>query len=50
MVAGRDAFYVALCYYNSVKMTSNMNTQGAKAVNDELKKKFPEKTKKNSGI
>ncbi len=48
MVAGSEAYYAALCYYNSVQLAANMNTQGAKAVNDELKKKFPGKTKKTT--
>lgn len=41
MVAGSEAYQAALVFYNSVKMAARMNVPGAKAVYEELKKRFP---------
>ena len=45
MVAGSEAYYAALTYYNSVQLAAGMNAPGAKAIYDELKKRFPGKTR-----
>jgi hypothetical protein len=40
MLAGSEAYEAALAYYGSVKMAANMNIPGAKAIYDDLKKRF----------
>jgi len=47
MVAGSEAYYAALAYYNSVQQASNQNIPGAKAIYDELKKRFALKSRKS---
>jgi hypothetical protein len=41
MVAGGEAYQAALIFYNSVKMAARQDIPGAKAVYEELKKRFP---------
>jgi hypothetical protein len=41
MVAGSEAYQFALVFYNSVKMAARQDIPGAKAVYEELKKRFP---------
>jgi len=41
MVAGSEAYQAALVFYNSVKMAARQDIPGAKAVYEELKKRFP---------
>jgi hypothetical protein len=41
MVAGSEAFRSSLVFYNSVKMAARQDVPGAKAVYEELKKRFP---------
>jgi hypothetical protein len=49
MVAGSEAYYAALVYYNSSKVATAQDVPGAKAVYDELRKRFPKgKRKKDS--
>ena len=45
-LSGSEAYVAALSYYNSVKNASKMNVPGAKAIYDDLKKRFENK---NSG-
>ncbi|MGL1889323.1 MAG: hypothetical protein OCD76_22605 [Reichenbachiella sp.] len=40
MMAGSEAYVASLSYYNSVKMAAKMNVPGAKAIHDDLKKRF----------
>lgn len=40
MIAGSEAFVVALSYYHSVKMAAKMNIPGAKAIYEDLSKRF----------
>ena len=40
MLSGSEAYVAALAFYNSVKVASQMNIQGAKPVYDDLKKRF----------
>ncbi len=40
MMAGSEAYVAALSYYNSVKMAAKMNVPGAKAIFDDLAKRF----------
>ncbi|SEG47641.1 hypothetical protein [Algoriphagus boritolerans] len=40
MLAGSEAYSVALVYYNTVKMGARMNVPGAKAIYEELRKRF----------
>jgi hypothetical protein len=49
MVAGSEAYQTALIFYNSVKMAARQDVPGAKAVYEELKKRFPGGKRKNSG-
>ena len=46
MTAGSEAYYAALYYYKSVQQAADMNIPGAKAICEELKKRFPSKTRK----
>jgi hypothetical protein len=41
MSAGSEAFQTALLFYNSAKMATANNVAGAKAVYEELRKRFP---------
>jgi len=41
MTAGSEAYQAALIFYNSAKIASSQNISGAKAVYEELKKRFP---------
>jgi hypothetical protein len=43
MTAGSEAFQTALVFYNSVKVAASQNISGAKAVYEELKRRFPGK-------
>jgi hypothetical protein len=49
MVAGSEAYQAALIFYNSVKMASRQDIPGAKAVYEELKKRFPHGKRKRPG-
>jgi hypothetical protein len=49
MVAGSEAYQAALIFYNSVKMAARQDVPGAKAVYEELKKRFPGGKRKKSG-
>jgi len=40
MEAGAESYVNALSYYNSVKQAAKMNIPGAKAIYDDLKKRF----------
>jgi hypothetical protein len=41
MVAGSEAYQSSLVFYNSVKMAARQDIAGAKAIYEELKKRFP---------
>lgn len=45
MIAGSEGYYAALAYYNSVQMAVSQNIPGAKAIYEELKKRFPGKSR-----
>jgi len=45
MVAGSEALYAALAYYNSVRQAAALNVPGAKAIYEELKKRFISKSR-----
>jgi hypothetical protein len=45
MVAGSEAYYASLAYYNNVQLAAGQSVPGAKAVYEELKKKFPGKSR-----
>lgn len=40
MLAGSEAYTQSLSYYNSVKMAARLNVNGAKAIYEDLKKRF----------
>lgn len=46
MVAGSEAYYAALYYYSNVQQSANVNIPGAKAILEELKKRFMVKSRK----
>lgn len=46
MEAGAQSFVNALSYYNSVKLAAKSNVPGAKAIYEDLKKRFERKSKK----
>ena len=48
MESGAEAYLVALSYYNSVKQAAKMDVPGAKAIYEDLRKRF-EKTKNGNG-
>ena len=48
MIAGSEAYQAALLYYNGVQRAADMNVPGAKAILDELKNRFPARTKKKT--
>ena len=41
MTAGSEAYQAALVFYNSAKVASSQGVPGAKAVFEELKRRFP---------
>jgi hypothetical protein len=41
MIAGSESYQAALIFYNSVKMAARQDVPGAKAIYEELKKRFP---------
>jgi hypothetical protein len=41
MTAGSEAYQAALIFYNSAKIAASQNISGAKAVYEELKRRFP---------
>jgi hypothetical protein len=41
MVSGSEAYQASLIFYNSAKMAARQDIPGAKAVYDELRKRFP---------
>ncbi|MDR1115550.1 MAG: hypothetical protein LBL33_05285, partial [Tannerella sp.] len=41
MTSGSEAYQAALIFYNSVKMAARQDVPGAKAVYEELRKRFP---------
>jgi len=43
LLSGSEAYVAALSYYNSVKNAAKMNVPGAKAIYDDLKKRFENK-------
>jgi hypothetical protein len=45
MEAGAESFVNALSYYNSVKQAAKMNVPGAKAIYEDLQKRFERKSK-----
>jgi hypothetical protein len=49
MVAGSEAYQASLIFYNSVKMAARQDIPGAKAIYEELKKRFPGPKRKNPG-
>jgi len=44
ILSGSEAYVAALSYYNSVKNAAKMNVPGAKAIYEDLKKRFVNKT------
>jgi hypothetical protein len=40
MIAGSEAYQAALLFYKAVKMAAEMDIQGAKAIYEELRKRF----------
>ncbi|MDR2466625.1 MAG: hypothetical protein LBD35_04455 [Prevotellaceae bacterium] len=48
MVAGSEAYQAALLFYNSVKVASAHDVPGAKAVYEELRKRFPNPKRKHA--
>ncbi len=48
MVVGSEAYMSALMFYNAAKDASRHNVQGAKAVVEDLKKRFPSTKRKDS--
>lgn len=44
LLSGSEAYVAALSYYNSVKNAAKMNVPGAKAIYDDLKKRFESKS------
>jgi hypothetical protein len=47
MVAGSEAYYAALYYYSNVKQSVAVDVPGAKAIQEELKKRFMVKSRKS---
>jgi hypothetical protein len=48
MVAGSEAYQAALMFYNSVKEAAHYDAPGAKAIYEELKKRFPRGKRKKT--
>ena len=46
MSAGSEAYYAALTYYNSVQQAAGLDVPGAKAIYEELKQRFPGKSRR----
>jgi hypothetical protein len=49
MLAGSEAYQAALIFYNSVKIAARQDIPGAKAVYEELRKRFPGTKRRSSG-
>jgi hypothetical protein len=49
MTAGSEAYQAALVFYNSIKMAARQDIPGAKAVYEELKKRFSGGKRKSAG-
>ena len=47
MIAGSEAYYAALGYYNNAALGAKQNVPGAKDIYDALKKRFPGISRKN---
>jgi hypothetical protein len=47
MVAGSEAYTAALVFYSSIKVAADKDITGAKAIYEELKKRFPGKKRKS---
>jgi hypothetical protein len=47
LLAGSEAYLAALTFYNSVKQAASQDVSGAKAVYEELKKRFPRTKRRN---
>ncbi|MDR1345825.1 MAG: hypothetical protein LBK03_03885 [Bacteroidales bacterium] len=48
MVAGSEAYQAALVFYSSVKIAARQDIPGAKAVYEELRKRFPRGRRKKA--
>ena len=46
LAAGSEAYHAALYYYGNVQQSASVNVPGAKAIYEELKKRFPNKSRK----
>jgi hypothetical protein len=46
MIAGSESYYAGLYYYKNVQQAAAMNIPGAKAIYEDLKKRFPSFTRK----
>lgn len=49
MLAGSEAYVGALSYYNSVKQAAKVNAPEAKAIYEDLRKRFEKKSKSGNG-
>ncbi|SMD43048.1 hypothetical protein SAMN00777080_1624 [Aquiflexum balticum DSM 16537] len=49
MMAGSEAYLGALSYYNSVKQGAKVNAPDAKAIYEDLKKRFERRSRKGNG-
>lgn len=49
MMAGSEAYIGALSYYNSVKQAAKVNAPDAKAIFEDLRKRFERKTRNGNG-
>jgi hypothetical protein len=49
MVSGSEAFQAALVFYNAVKYAASQDVYGAKAIYEELRKRFPRHKRKAGG-
>jgi hypothetical protein len=48
LLAGSEAYQSSLAFYNYVKLLASQDVPGAKAIYEELKKRFPRHKRKNS--
>ena len=48
MISGGEAYNAALVFYNAVKQAAKQNIPGAKAIYEELKKRFPGRPSKKT--
>jgi hypothetical protein len=48
MVSGSEAFNASLVFYNSAKVAAAQDVPGAKAIYEELKRRFPRGKSKNN--